>query len=391
MSRSSGRRAALLLCLLFVLALHAGLLGWVQQTRLQWGVSGAAAPMPQRIAVDFVREIKVQAPSPQPPARSRTSSVRARPREPVVAPDLAQDAAVLPDLAASAASPLIQAASEAAPVLAAGPAASAAEASASSASSAMAMAAQTPASAADFVPGAEWPLSTRLRYRLTGQYRGELHGQAQVEWLREGTHYQMHLDVAIGPSFAPFIARHLSSDGELTANGISPRRYDEDTRVFFSTHRRVTLWFKPDEVQLSDGHSEPRPAGVQDAASQFVQLTWLFLTGRETLAPARQLVLPLALPRKLYSWRYEVRGQERLDTPLGALDTWHLVPLMEGSIRDLKAEVWLAPALQYLPMRMRIRQDDQTYVDLLIDSTPVQAAPDAVHELPNEPAGHRFH
>lgn len=229
---------------------------------------------------------------------------------------------------------------------------------------------------AEFVPGPEWPLSTRLRYRLTGQYRGEIHGQAQVEWLREGTHYQMNLDVTVGPSFLPLISRRLSSDGVLTADGISPRRYDEETRVFLSSGRHATLWFSNDQVQWSDGRSEPRPAGLQDAASQFVQLSWLFLTGRETLAPARQLALPLALPRKLYPWRYQVQGQEQLDTPIGSLATWHLVPLIEGGTRDLKAEVWLAPAVQYLPVRMRIKQDDQTYVDLLIESAPMQAAPD---------------
>jgi len=238
----------------------------------------------------------------------------------------------------------------------------------------VAAASATGPASAEFVPGPEWPLSTRLRYRLTGQYRGEIHGQAQVEWLREGTHYQMHLDVTVGPSFLPVIARHLSSDGVLTANGISPRRYDEDTRFLFSSSRHATLWFSDDQVQWSDGRSEPRPAGLQDAASQFVQLSWLFLTGRETLAPARHLALPLALPRRLYGWRYEVQGQEQLDTPIGLLATWHLMPLIEGSTRDLKAEVWLAPAVQYLPVRMRIRQDDQTYVDLLIDSPPMQAA-----------------
>jgi hypothetical protein len=49
----------------------------------------------------------------------------------------------------------------------------------------------------------EWPPSTRLSYTLTGHYRGPVHGQAQVEWLRDGTRYQVHMDVSVGPSFAP--------------------------------------------------------------------------------------------------------------------------------------------------------------------------------------------
>ena len=44
----------------------------------------------------------------------------------------------------------------------------------------------------------------------------------------------------------------------------------------------------------------------------------------------------------------------------------------------LEAEVWFAPSLQYLPVRLLIRQDDATYVDLVLDQAPVQAAPQAV-------------
>ena len=41
---------------------------------------------------------------------------------------------------------------------------------------------------------------------------------------------------------------------------------------------------------------------------------------------------------------------------------------------DLTAEFWAAPSLQYLPVRIVIRQDAETYIDLLIDRLPQQAA-----------------
>jgi hypothetical protein len=43
-----------------------------------------------------------------------------------------------------------------------------------------------------------------------------VHGEAQVEWLREGTRYQVHMDVSVGPSFAPLMSRRVSSEGEIT-------------------------------------------------------------------------------------------------------------------------------------------------------------------------------
>ena len=56
----------------------------------------------------------------------------------------------------------------------------------------------------------------RMVGKLTGNVRGPVEGQARVEWLRTGTRYQVHLDVSVGPSFAPMVTRQLSSDGEIT-------------------------------------------------------------------------------------------------------------------------------------------------------------------------------
>ena len=40
---------------------------------------------------------------------------------------------------------------------------------------------------------------------------------------------------------------------------------------------------------------------------------------------------------------------------------------------DLTAEIWVAPTLQNLPVRILIRQDAQTFVDLLLERLPQQA------------------
>lgn len=223
-------------------------------------------------------------------------------------------------------------------------------------------------------PGPEWPLSTRLRYSLVGHYRGAVHGDAEVEWLRQGRRYQVRLTVSVGPSLAPFITRRMLSEGELTPQGIAPRRYDEETRVLVSAPRHVQVLIDPQRIQFPNGRSEPTPVGVQDSASQFVQLTWLLLTGREQARAGHSIALPLALPRRLYAWRYEIVGLETLDTPLGALPAWQLRPVVADTRGTLQATVWLAPQLQYLPVRIRILQDEESWVDLLLAEPPLQEA-----------------
>lgn len=345
------------LLVLAVLALHLLLGREVQRIHEGWLSEGAPA-MPARMQVDLVREMQLQAPEPvravkpaPPPVKpKRAAAVAEVPAEPASAPELPPPAPP-PEPVAEAASTPVEAV---APVL---------------------QAASAPANAE---PGPEWPLSTRLSYVLTGNYRGPVNGQAQVEWLRKGSDYQVNLDVGVGPSFAPLISRRMSSQGQLTPEGIAPQRYDEETRFIVGSGHRASVFFLGAEVQLASGVREPAPRGGQDAASQFVQLTWLFMTGREPLQAGRIVQFPLVLPRRQYDWQYEVLGEEVLDTPMGPLAGWHLKPVRPPGGGDLTAEVWLSPALQYLPVRIVIRQDADTYIDLMLKSTPLQeAAPES--------------
>ena len=115
---------------------------------------------------------------------------------------------------------------------------------------------------------------------------------------------------------------------------------------------------------------------MQDAASQFVQLTWLFTTQPELLQVGQRIELPLALPtqRRPLVLRRGRGGDAGHALRPGA----DLPPAGRAAScapnRELVAEVWFAPTLQYLPVRLRIRQDEDTYIDLMIDRLPLQAA-----------------
>ncbi len=222
----------------------------------------------------------------------------------------------------------------------------------------------------------DWPPSTRLSYTLVGEYQGPVEGQAQVEWLRQGTRYQVHMTVSVGPPFAPLFSRRVTSEGEITPQGLKPSRYDEETRILLDT-RRLTIWLDQDQVRLPNGQALPRPEGVQDSASQFVQMTWLFITQPERLQAGRSLEIPLALPRRVEPWIYDVVGTEDVATPVGLVSAVHVKPRREArrAGNELTPELWVAPSLQYLPVRMLIRRDANTWMDLTVQRLPQQAAP----------------
>jgi len=367
------RRLAWWLLLVAVLLGHALVTQWLQDNLVGW--SGTDNAMPPRLEVAFVHALAPTAPLPAPAARAAHRRIKpraARPAASAAAGDEASPAAAISDAAATA----LLAAEQLTPVLA--DAASAPPSSASQASAASAMA-EAPSAAASAATAFEWPPSTRLTYVLTGNYRGELHGSARVQWVRQGPHYQVHLDITIGPSFAPLISRRMTSDGELGEQGLVPQRYDEATRVAFQQPRHATVLFAPELVTLANGTAQAPLPGLQDTASQFVQLTWLFTTRPELLRTGNTVTMPLALPRRIGRWVYDVLGEERLATPVGELDTFHLKPRLgeQRAASELSAELWFAPTLQYLPVRIRIQQDSETFVDLLLDAAPLQAAPEA--------------
>lgn len=353
----SGRRPRqLALLVVLVTVAHA----WLADQVLQSGVRlGPGASSLARIEVAFVRELQPAEPVARvmPPMRALPSRAAA-PLPPASAPasaaELTPPELEMPALAAlpeAAAVPPVQSVPE--PEVAA-----------------------ASASAADAPVAFEWPPSTRLSYLLTGQYRGPVSGQAQVEWLRDGPRYQVRLDVGVGPPFAPLMSRRMVSDGLLTERGLQPRLYEEETRVMWRASRGASIVFDEVFVSLPGGRRFDAPPGVQDTASQFVQLTWLFTTQPEMLQTGRSVDIPLALPRRVDLWTYDVLEREWLDTPAGRVEAVHVKPRREarrGS--DLTAEMWVAPMLQYLPVRIVIRQDAETFLDLLIDRLPQQALP----------------
>ncbi len=376
------RRTGLAALAVAVLMAHAWLADWIGTLVVDLG---HAAAMPPRIEVAYVRELELAPPPPvapappkAPPAAPRRAARAAPAASAASAPRLADEAvavsepavlpeaAVLPELAEAAS------ATPPSPPVAAEPEAASTPLAAAEAASAPPAAASAPSVGLAF----EWPPSTRLSYELSGNVRGEVHGDAQVEWVRAGTRYQVHLDVTVGLPIAPLMTRRMSSDGELTDAGLAPSRYDEDTKVAFRARRRLTVVFGPDVVLLPDGRRMERWPGVQDTASQFVQLSWMFTRQPELLRVGGTVEFALALPRNVDRWVYDVLAEEPVYTAFGAVPAFHLKPRrLSRAGGELRAEIWFAPQLRYLPVRIRIEQDAQTYIDLVLARRPEIAGP----------------
>ena len=367
-----GDRRALLGTLAVVLLLHALAVAFFSQF-LQ-----APSLLAHMTAPMYTRTISVQAPAPEPaaqapmaeaaperptarietpqqaarrkaarppPPRATASQAQAATERPAPAPPEA------PEAAASQAVAAAPAAEPAGPVDGASAALAAASAPAPT---------QAAASAAAPTYLAQWPADTRLTYRLGGNYRGELHGSAQVLWQREGTRYQASVQIDLGL----LLSMRFTSQGEITEQGLAPEVYEEQVR---QRRRGVRIG---EDVRLNNGERVPRPQDVQDTASQFVEMGHRFATDPAALQAGSEIRLWLARPGGVDQWTYDVVGEDTLHLPrLGAVPAYHLKPRPLDKPRGpISAEIWIAPTLQYLPVRIRLTQGPDTYMDLMVET-----------------------
>ena len=345
-------KPALLVAL--VLLAHAGLL-WVLQA--QWQSKLLIKALPEPVFLTLLRP--AASPLRVAPAQSKRAP----------APSVAAAVASLPASTLRAADAPVEVPAQEAPI----PQAQASDAIAQEAPRPAPPDAQEPAKTADSKPEDKpkadtWPADTRVSYRMRGYYRGEVYGSAKVQWQRQQDLYQVQLDMRMALLFQV----SMISQGRLTEAGLVPQAYEER---FLSVRR--SLAFDADRLRLDDGRQVPKPPGVQDTASQFVELSHRFATGRQALAVGELVTVWLARPGGVDFWTYDVTEAVNLQTPqLGLVQTFHLKPRPLANPRgDIIAELWLAPSLQYLPVRVRIALGGDNFVDLLVETIEQGSAP----------------
>lgn len=207
----------------------------------------------------------------------------------------------------------------------------------------------------------QWPVNSRASYEVSGNYRGPLYGDARVQWQREGTRYQVQLAIDIGW----LASMRMTSQGRIGATQLEPEVYEEITTRKERRHVRMG----PDALEFMDKTTRQRPPGVQDAASQFVELAHRFAQSPHALGVGQTVSLWLARPGGVDEWVYDVVAEETVYTPrFGPVQAFHLKPRPLSKPRGpITAEMWFAPSLQYLPVRIRISMSDDVWLDLLLD------------------------
>ncbi|HVJ59678.1 MAG TPA: DUF3108 domain-containing protein [Burkholderiaceae bacterium] len=149
-----------------------------------------------------------------------------------------------------------------------------------------------------------------------------------------------------------YSARQESS-GNVDSAGWRPQRYEETTTRRGTSSASID-WTAQRVTFSGDEAPADAPAGLQDRLSILLHL------GREQARRPKTsgYDLPIVGPRHVSRYRIEVQGRERIDVPYGRFETVRLVRLRDDG--DDRLEVWLAPALCWLPVQLRFVEARQT-------------------------------
>ena len=200
------------------------------------------------------------------------------------------------------------------------------------------------------------PASAILGYEMTGSAKGlTYHANAKLDWRNLGDHYDARMTVS-----AFFLgSRSMASVGQLGTGGLAPTRFSDKTRSEVAAH------FEPDKGLITfsaNTPSAPWVPGAQDRISVFLQISGLIAGSPADFPVGTTVVMYTAGPRSADIWTFTVAGEELLYLPYGNVQTLKLQRKPQRDY-DQMVEIWLAPALDYLPVRNKITQSNGDFID----------------------------
>ena len=216
---------------------------------------------------------------------------------------------------------------------------------------------------AAIAPPVHIPAPQRLQFEVNGAAKKfNYSASAELLWQHDGHSYQARQEISL-----LFLgARTQTSTGTLGEGGLRPQRFADRSR----SERAAHFDYAAGQVTFSaNTPAATLVAGAQDRLSVFIQLGALLAAAPQSYPNGTRITLATVSARSADVWAFTVEGEELLDLPAGQITALKLQRLpRRDHDYDQKAELWLAPSLGYLPVRIRITQANGDFADLRLSS-----------------------
>ena len=175
-------------------------------------------------------------------------------------------------------------------------------------------------------------------------------GSASMTWHTDGSRYDASLEAGVSLLVTRVNLLVLRSEGVIDDFGIAPVKVTEKRtrRAETATH------FNRDQGTITFSASErsyPLLTGAQDKATVPFQLGGI---GRADINQfGGDIDLQVGDEKEATIFRFQLVGEEELNTKMGKLVTWHLTRPPKPGTYSSRLDIWLAPGMNWYPVQMR--------------------------------------
>jgi hypothetical protein len=173
---------------------------------------------------------------------------------------------------------------------------------------------------------------------------------AAMSWQPNGASYKLTMEAGISMLVTRVNLLVLTSEGSIDDNGIAPLTSTEKRkgRAMTATH------FNRDNSAITFSASEksyPLVPGAQDKATVPFQLAGI---GRADVNQfSGHIDMMVGEDKDASMYRFELVGEDEIDTGVGRLVTWHLTRPPKPGTYSSRLDVWLAPSVGWYPVQIR--------------------------------------
>ncbi len=209
------------------------------------------------------------------------------------------------------------------------------------------------------------PPSADLSYAIKAAQKGiTLGGEGQVAWRSGAGRYSVNTS-----SRAQLLGKILEnrSEGAIDAYGLAPVQFHE--KRFRKDATTATFDRAAKSMSFNSGKKTyPLAGGEQDRASVQWQLAAVARAAPEKLVPGAEIRFFVAGRKDAEAWIFKVARREKVSTPMGEMDAVHFIKAPPPDDKGQKLDIWLAPAREYYPVKLRFADDDGEYVEQVVTS-----------------------
>lgn len=198
-------------------------------------------------------------------------------------------------------------------------------------------------------PSADYLLDVvRTEPKLANPY----YGTGEIRWTHDNQRYTMEIEAGIDVFFTTILLYDMQSAGTIGDAGIKPSTATETRRGRSTT----TTQFNYDNQTISfsaDPAVIPLLPGVQDKITILMQLASIGNADPSQFQPGKEITIQVAEEKEANLHQFVVVDQETIESKLGNLTAWHIVRPPRPGVYSSRIDIWLAPALNWLPVQIR--------------------------------------